>query len=109
MRAQVTAAISSVTTTPPVQVSYDGYFNLGFGVVITGTATFKVQHCYDTIGDGTNGTVTAANATWFDHPTVTGKTANTDGSYVQPIQYVRLNCTAWTSGTLVMTVVSAGR
>lgn len=105
----VVVSVSSQTTSSPVIVAQNGYFNVGFGVVLsnTPTLTFKVQHTYDVIGDGTNGTVLASNATWFDHPTVTGKTANTDGSYTSPVFAIRLNVTAYTAGTATMTVISS--
>lgn len=92
--------ISSATTSNPIVVDYtQNAFGIGFGVVITGTATFKVQHTFDNVMDST------VTPTWFDHPIVTGKTANTDGNYAYPIRATRLNCTAYTSGTLTMTVI----
>lgn len=69
-------------------------FNIGFGAVVTGTATYTVQHTYD----GTN---------WFDHPTVAGSTANDDGSYQFPVVSIRVNVTAGT-GTVDLTIVSQG-
>jgi hypothetical protein len=44
----------------------------------------------------------------FDHPTITGKTANSDGNLAFPVRAVRLNLTAWTSGTATM-VLNEGR
>lgn len=102
-------AVSSQTTSNPVVVSYGNQFQVGFGVVLSGTPTltYKVQHTFDVLGDGTNGTTTIANATWFDHPTVVSKSANQDGNYAYPIYALRLNVTAWSAGTATLTVISA--
>lgn len=105
----VVMSVSSQAASNPVLVSPYNQFQVGFGVVLTGTPTltYKVQHTFDVLGDGTNGTTTVANATWFDHPTVTGKTANQDGNYAYPIYALRLNVTAWTQGTATITAISA--
>jgi hypothetical protein len=102
-------AVSSQTTSTPIIVPRSPYFGVGFGVVLTNTPnlTYKVQHTFDQIGDGTNGTVLAANATWFDHSTVTGKTTNQDGNYAFPVYAIRLNVTAYTAGTATLTVLSS--
>lgn len=72
-------------------------FKIGFGVVITGTMTFTVQHTFDDIQDET------AALTWFDHESVAAQTANADGNYAYPIRGYRLECTAYTSGTGTLT------
>lgn len=105
----VTVSVSSATTSSPVVISPYNQFQVGFGVALSAGAnlTFKVQHTFDVLGDGTNGTTLPANATWFDHPTVTAKTTNSDGNYAYPIYALRLNVTAYTTGTATMTVISA--
>jgi len=82
-------------------------FNIGFAVDISAGAvlTFKVQHTYD---DVFANNFDPSTATWFDHPTVVGKTADSDGSYNVPIMALRVNVTAWTSGTLNFTVLQQG-
>ena len=78
-------------------------FNIGFGVTIsTAVLTYKVQHTFDNVQDST------VTAVAFDHPDVTGKTVNTDGNYAFPVRAVRLNVTAYTSGTAVLTLIQAG-
>lgn len=75
-------------------------FNVGFGVTIgTAVLTYTVQYTFDNIFDQT------IVPTWFDHPTVAGKTANQDGNFAAPIRACRLNVTAYTSGTAVLTVL----
>jgi hypothetical protein len=99
MKSQV--QVSSATTSNPIPVDYlQTPFSVGFGVSLGGgVMTFKVQHTFDNPFDPT------ITPTWFDHPTVTGKTADTDGNYAAPVRAIRLNVTAWTSGTATMNVL----
>lgn len=86
-----------------IPVSWYKNFQIGFGVVLTGTATYKVQHTFDNVLDPT------VTPTWFDNPVVTGLTANTDGNYAFPIAALRLNVTSYTSGSVTLTVLSASQ
>ena len=61
-------------------------------VVVTGDATFTVQH---SLGDGV----------WFDHDSLAAVTGNQDGNYVLPIASVRLNVTAITTGDVYLRIV----
>jgi hypothetical protein len=75
-------------------------FSVGIGCVVpSGTLTYKVQHTFDNIFDST------VTPVWFDHTTITGKTASFDGNYAYPVRAVRLTVTAFTSGSVVMTVI----
>lgn len=75
-------------------------FNAGFGVVVSGTVTYTVQHTFDPVW---NGGIT----TWFDHPTVAAKTANQDGNYAFPVSAIRVTVSAG-AGTATLTVIQAG-
>lgn len=78
-------------------------FSIGLGCVLpSGTLTYKVQHTFDNIFD------TSITPTAFDHASITGKTASFDGNYAAPVRAVRLTVTAWTSGTVTLTVVQGG-
>lgn len=79
-------------------------FNIGLGAVISGTVTYSVQHTFDDIFASA---FDPATATWFEHPTITAKTANTDGNYAYPVRGIRLNVTAGT-GSVTLTIVQAG-
>lgn len=68
-------------------------FNVGFGVVVSGTVTYSVQHTFD-------------NTNWFDHEAVVGATDNQDGNYAYPVAGIRLNVTAGT-GTATLTTIQA--
>lgn len=74
-------------------------FAVGIGCVMTGTLTYKVQHTFDDIYDS------AVTPTWFDHASIVGKTTNADGNYAFPIRACRLTVTAYTSGSVTMTVI----
>ena len=73
---------------------------IGFGVVVTGTVSYTVQHTFDDV-DG-SGTVT-----WFPHASVAAQTANKDGNYAFPVRAIRLN-QASGSGSCVMTLIQSG-
>ena len=83
--------VTNTNTTP---------FNLGFGVVVTGTVTYTVQHTF---------TETAFGATpvWFSHPTIAAKSDNQDGNYAFPVSGIKLLVTAG-DGTATLTLIQAG-
>lgn len=96
--------VGSQTTSAWIPVDYRAQnFGIGIGCVINGggTLTYKVQHTFDDIYDST------VTPTAFDHATITGKTANSDGNYAFPVRAVRLNVTAYTSGSVTMTLIQA--
>ena len=39
-----------------------------------------------------------------DHPIVTGATGSMDGNYAYPPNYIRTNITAWTAGTVTLSL-----
>lgn len=101
-------AVSSATTSPVVVLNqYTTPFNVGIAVTLSAGAslTYKVQHTFDDVFDPA---FNAATATWFDHSTLTAKTASADGNYAFPVTAIRLNVTPYTSGTATFNVVQAG-
>ncbi len=100
----VVVTVSSATTSAPIPINWrlPGHFSVGIGCVATGTATYKVQHTFD---DLFNPLITP---TWFDNTEGSQVNVNQDFNYAFPITGVRLNVTAWTSGTVTMTVISGG-
>ena len=74
-------------------------FNVGFGVEVSGTVDYTVQHTFDDPGVGFT--------TWFSHPTVAGETANADGNYAFPVTGVKLLVNSG-SGTATLKLVQAG-
>lgn len=101
MRPQVVTQ-SAAGTTAWIPLDYkQNPFNVGLGLVISGTNTADVEHTFD---DPFTGTPTA-----FKHSTLVGKTANADGNYAFPVRAVRLNVTAWTSGSATLTILQGLR
>lgn len=73
--------------------------NIGFGVVVTGTVTYTVQHTFDDPAVGFT--------TWFSHPTVVDETTNQDGNYAFPVTGIKLLVTAG-DGTAALKLIQAG-
>jgi hypothetical protein len=98
--------VGSATTSAAIPVNFrsEQSFGIGIGCVINGggTLTYKVQHTFDDVFDST------VTPVWFDHSTITGKTTNADGNYAFPVRAVRLNVTAYTSGSVTMTLLQIG-
>jgi len=73
-------------------------FQIGFGVVVTGTVDYTIQHTFD---DVFNPTVTPVA---FDHPVVAAQTTNQDGNYAFPIRAIRVTVNSGT-GSAALTVL----
>ena len=72
--------------------------NIGFGVVVTGTVTYTVQHTFDDPATGFS--------TWFSHPTVVDETTNQDGNYAFPVTGIKVLVTAG-DGTAALKLIQA--
>lgn len=99
---QQTVSQTGVGSSATIPMNLDSTpFNVGFGVVVTGTVTYTVQHTFDNPW-------TTANPTWFDHPTVASKVSvNADGNYAFPVAAIKVAVTAG-EGTAALTVIQAG-
>lgn len=84
------ALVMNTNTTP---------FNVGFGVKVTGTVDYTVQHTFDDPAVGFT--------TWFNHPTIAAQIANADGNYAFPVTGIRITMNSG-DGSVVMKVVQAG-
>jgi archaellum component FlaF (FlaF/FlaG flagellin family) len=74
-------------------------FNVGFGVLVTGTVNYTVQHTFDDPAVGfTN---------WFSHPTIASQSANKDGNYAFPVTGIRITVNSG-GGSVSMNVIQAG-
>ena len=80
--------------------TYISPFNVGFGVKVTGTVTYSIQHTFDNVQ-------TVASPTWFTHPTIAAKSDNQDGNYAFPVAAIKVLVTAG-AGTATATVIQAG-
>ncbi len=74
-------------------------FNVGFGVEVTGTVDYTVQHTFDDPAVGFT--------TWFSHPSVAGETTNQDGNYAFPVTRVKVLVNSGT-GTATLKLIQAG-
>tara|TARA_R110000868_G_scaffold115286_1_gene307944 strand:+ start:364 stop:681 length:318 start_codon:yes stop_codon:yes gene_type:complete len=101
MRQQIATQTGVGSSNIIVTDTYICPFNVGFGVVVTGAATYTVQHTFD------DPQVAGATLTWFGHPTVAAKTDSQDGNYAFPVAAIKLVVTVGT-GTAVMTLIQAG-
>ena len=63
-------------------------FNVGFGVVVNGTATYTIEHTFEDVFDS------SITPTAFSHGSVVGQSANANSNYAFPVRAVRLNVTA---------------
>lgn len=104
MRSIVVSKTGAGTSNVVPLDTYRAAFEVSIGCAVSGTVNYKIQHTYD---DPFAATFSAASATWFDHPTITGKTANADGSYTAPVKAVRINIASG-SGSVTATIVQTG-
>jgi len=75
-------------------------FNVGMGVVVSGTVNYTVQHTF-------NNVVAGETPTWFNHPTLASVATNADGNYAFPVTGIRLTVNSG-SGTATLIIVQAG-
>lgn len=104
MRPQVISkAVAGTTAWIPVDYKQSP-FSVGMGLVISGgTLTADVEHTFDDVYDST------VTPTAFKHATLVSKTASGDGNYAFPVRAIRLNVTAYTSGTATLTILQGVR
>lgn len=74
-------------------------FNVGFGCVVTDSATYTIQHTFDDPAVGFT--------TWYSHPTVAAETSNADGNYAFPVTGIKVLVTLG-DGTVTLNLVQAG-
>lgn len=74
-------------------------FNVGFGVIATGTVNYTVQHTFDDPATGFS--------TWFSHPTVAAQTSNADGNYAFPVTGIKVLVNSG-NGTAQLKLLQAG-
>lgn len=100
MRLQ-SVTLSSVTTSAPIPLDRTANpFSVGLVIEVTLTNTSKVQITLDDIYDPT------VTPVWFDHSTLgPAITATTSGNLAFNATAVRLNMTAFTSGSATLKVL----
>ena len=77
-------------------------FNIGFGAVVDGTATYTIEHTFDEVMfPGSPAPVV------FPHETLVDQTVNMDGNYAFPVAAIRVTITVGT-GTVTVNLIQAG-
>ena len=99
MKLQTVSQTGVGSTDPIVMDTNKNPFNVGFGVVKTGTVDYTVQHTFD----NPFGTI----STWFNHPTVAAQIANADGNSAFPVTAIRLTMNSG-DGTATLKLLQAG-
>lgn len=99
MKLQTVSQTGTGSSAPIVMNLNATPFNVGFGVVKTGTVDFTVQHSFDDPAVGFSD--------WFNHPTVAAQIANADGNYAFPVTAIRITMNSGT-GTVTLKLIQAG-
>jgi hypothetical protein len=100
MRQQIITKTGTGSSPVIATNTYISPFNVGFGVVVTGTVNYTVQHTFDN-------PQTVASPTWFSHPTVAAATTSQDGNYAFPVAAIKILVNSG-AGTARMTLIQAG-
>lgn len=99
MRVQTVSRTAAGSSSALVMNTNTNPFNVGFGVTVSGTVNYTVQHTFDDPGVGFT--------TWFNHPTAASLTAAADGNYAFPVTGIRITVNSG-SGTATLRLVQAG-
>lgn len=104
MRPTTISKTGTGSTAPIPMLLFVTPFNVGIGVVVSGTVNYTVQHTFDDVwATG----YTAGSGNWFNHASLASQAANADGNYAFPVTAIRLTVNSG-SGTATMTVIQAG-
>jgi hypothetical protein len=99
MKVQILAKTGAGSTSAIVVNTNTNPTNIGFGVIVSGTVNYTVQHTFDDPAVGFT--------TWFPHPTVASKITNFDGNYAFPVTGIRLTVNSG-DGTATLKLIQAG-
>lgn len=80
------------------------YFNVGYGTLISATATYSIQYTFDDVtADGYN----PSSGNWFVVSGASSITTATSGTFTIPCRGIRLNVSSST-GTVTLQLQQAG-
>lgn len=99
MKVQIVSQTGSGETSPLVMNTNTNPFNVGFGVITSGTVNYTVQHTFDDPA--------VAFTTWFPHPTIASQISSADGNYAFPVTGIRLKVNSG-DGTATLKLIQAG-
>lgn len=97
--------VTGIGTTNWIPIDYkQDPINIAVGcIIVSGSATYNVEHTYDDIYNS------AITPTAYQNSGITGATTNKDGNYSIPIRALRLNVTGGTSPVVSMNVIQSTR
>lgn len=101
-----TVSAAGASAPAPMDI-YIAPFQVSIAVVLSAGAvlTYKVQHTFDDVwAKGFD----PSTATWFDSTDLTGETASAFAVHEFPVTALRLNVTAYTSGTATINLIQSG-
>ena len=79
-------------------------FNVALGCeIVSGTATYSVEHTFDDVFDS------SVTPVAFTNSGLSAKTVSADGNYAAPVRAIRLNVTAGSSPVVKMTMIQGLR
>ena len=99
MKVQTVSKTGTGSTSALVMNTNISPFNVGFGVLVTGTVDYTVEHTFDDPAIGFT--------TWFPHPTVAAESTNQDGNYAFPVTGIRLTVNSG-GGSATLKLIQAG-
>jgi hypothetical protein len=99
MKVQIVSKTGTGSSSALVMNTNISPFNVGFGVKVTGTVNYTVQHTFDDPAVGFT--------TWYSHPTIAAKTDNQDGNYAFPVTGIKVLVNSG-AGTAEMNLIQAG-
>ena len=105
---RVTASAAGPTSPFILNQAGPSPFNVGIGCAISAGAslTYSVEYTFD---DVFAQNYNPATGNWTALTGLTAQTASKDGNIAYPVMAVRLNVTAYTSGSVTMTVIQANQ
>lgn len=103
----IRVTVGSQTSSAPIPLDTYIPFNVGIGCAVSAGAnlTYTVEHTFD---DVYAPNFDPATAVWYPTTGLSARTATTDGNYAFPVTACRLRVSAWTTGSVTMTVIQAG-
>lgn len=99
--------VGSATVSSPFPLDYRAKpfsVSLMADVAAGSTLTYKVQYTSDDIYDSA---WNPATANWQDHSILSAQTASNNSNLAFPVTAIRLNVTAYTSGSVRLAVIQA--
>lgn len=99
MKVQTVSKTGTGSSSAIVMNTNTNPFNVGFGVIVSGTVDYTVQHTFDDPAVGFT--------TWFNHPTIAAQIASADGNYAFPVTGIRVTVNSGT-GSATLKLIQAG-